>query len=199
MLKAGLTGGIGSGKTTVGKMFAQLGTPVYNADLEARRLMNTSGDLRRAIVQLLGEQAYRNSEADREFIAGKVFGDHALLEQLNALIHPAVKEDFRRWASEQQAAYVIQEAAVLFENGGYENFDRMILVTAPAEIRINRVLERDNSSVEKIRARMAHQWDDAQKEELTDFVIQNLSLEKTRSQVKRIHGELLKIASQAKF
>lgn len=199
MLKVGLTGGIGSGKTTVGKMFASLGVPVYNADLEARRLMNQSGDLRRAVVQLLGKQAYKNGKADREYIAGKVFGDEALLGQLNGIIHPAVREDFKHWVSEQRAAYVIQEAAILFENEGYMNLDRMILVTAPEEVRVNRVLERDHSSVEKIRARMAHQWEDSRKEELTDYIIENLSLERTRSKVRRIHGELLKIANQAKF
>lgn len=194
MLIVGLTGGIGSGKTTVGKLFAELGVPVYNSDREARRLMEESGKVREAIKALLGEQAYRGNSPDRAYIAGKVFGNTDLLELLNAIVHPAVKADFKNWVGQQQNPYLIQEAAILFENGSYHEFDKIVLVRAPREERIRRIGKRDGSSREEIEARMAHQWDDARKIALADYVIENLDLENTRFEVEKIHRHLMKIS-----
>jgi len=194
MLIVGLTGGIGSGKTTVGKLFAELGVPVYNSDREARRLMEESGKVREAIKALLGEQAYRGNSPDRAYIAGKVFGNTDLLELLNAIVHPAVKADFKNWVGQQQNPYLIQEAAILFENGSYHEFDKIVLVRAPREERIRRIGERDGSSREEIEVRMAHQWDDARKIALADYVIENLDLENTRFEVEKIHRHLMKIS-----
>jgi dephospho-CoA kinase len=194
MLIVGLTGGIGSGKTTVGKLFAELGVPVYNSDREARRLMEESGKVREAIKALLGEQAYRENSPDKAYIAGKVFGNTDLLDRLNAIVHPAVRADFKNWAGQQQNPYLIQEAAILFENGSYHEFDKIVLVHAPREERIRRIGERDGSSREEIEARMAHQWEDDRKIALADYVIENLDLENTRFEVEKIHRHLMKIS-----
>jgi len=189
----GLTGGIGSGKTTVSGMFAELGVPVYNSDLEAKRLMQTSTSLRKKISALLGDEAYKGKSLQRPYIAGKVFKDPDLLQKLNAIVHPAVKKHFRKWAARQDFPYVIQEAAILFENGSYPAFDRMILVTAPEEIRIARIQERDRSTRESILERIGHQWKDDRKAELADYVIENTDLTRTRDQVAIIHAELLEL------
>lgn len=188
----GLTGGMGSGKTTVAGMFAGLGVPVYNSDREARRLMETSPSLRKDIIALLGEKAYRGESPDSAYIASRVFPNPVLLARLNALVHPEVARDFMHWVGEQRAPYVIQEAAILFENGRHEIFDAMILVTAPKKERIKRIQIRDGSNRQDIEARMSHQWSDKKKAALADFVIRNSDLEKTREEVGRIHRELLK-------
>lgn len=192
MMIVGLTGGMGSGKTTVGKLFAELGVPVYNSDKEAKNLMQSSGKLRQAIIALLGEEAYAGKNLNRDYIAQLVFADGEVLQELNKLVHPAVKKHFLKWAKRQNAPYVIQEAAILFENGSYKNYDKMILVRAPMVLRISRINERDGRSVKAIRERMKHQWSDARKSKLSDFIIDNIVLEKTKKKVKRIHGELLK-------
>ena len=189
----GLTGGIGSGKSTVASMFATLGVPVYNSDEQAKQLMLSSDALRKQITALLGEKAYAGGELKRQYIANKVFKDRELLKALNALVHPAVKQHFQEWAARQDFPYVIQEAAILFENGSYPMFDKMILVTAPEEVRIARIQERDGSSREAILERMQHQWKDARKMELAHYIIENTNLEDTRKQVARIHTELLEL------
>ncbi|MDX1314459.1 MAG: dephospho-CoA kinase [Eudoraea sp.] len=193
MKLVGLTGGIGSGKTTVSNMFADLGVPVYNSDKQAKMLMTTSKKLRDQISKLLGDKAYKEGKLQRDYIARKVFASPELLEQLNALVHPAVKEDFFEWSLEQDHPYVIQEAAILIENGSHAAFDKMILVTAPVEERIARILKRDLSSREAILERMQHQWEDSRKAEYADYVIENNELGETRKQVAAIHAELLEL------
>ncbi len=188
----GLTGGIGSGKTTVAGMFRDLGVPVYNSDTEAKRLMREDMGLRGQIISLLGEEAYRAGELNRSYIAGKVFSDKDLLGKLNQIVHPAVRSDFRAWAARQDAPYVLQEAAILFENGSSEEFDRMILVTAPKKTRIKRIRERDGLSESAIAERMKHQWPEKKKKALAHFVIENSDLEETRRQVSKIHELLSK-------
>lgn len=189
----GLTGGIGSGKTTVSGMFAALGVPVYNSDLEAKRLMHSSRTLRHKISDLLGEKAYQGRVLQRQYVAEKVFKDAHLLKELNAIVHPAVKRHFRRWTAKQNFPYVIQEAAILFENGSYPAFDKMILVTAPEEIRIARIQQRDGATRKSILERMGHQWNDDQKAALADYIIENTDLDHTRDQVALIHAELLEL------
>ena len=193
MKRVGLTGGIGSGKTTVSQMFATLGVPIYNSDTRAKVLMTTSEKLRNQIIELLGVEAYKEGELQRNYIAEKVFGSPELLQQLNALVHPAVKEDFIEWLLQQESPYVIQEAAILIENGSYGAFDKMILVTAPVEQRIARILQRDSSSREAILERMQHQWPDSKKSQFADYVIENIELSKTADQVAAIHAELLEL------
>jgi len=191
MKMIGLTGGIGSGKTTVGEMFQDLGIPVYNSDKEARRIMNEDVEVRKAVMSLLGKSAYKKNVLDRNYVASMVFGDTVLLQQLNEIVHPAVRKDFRAWASSQTSPYVIQEAAILFENGGYKELDDMILVTAPKEIRIDRIKKRDNLEEWAILERMKHQWPEEKKMELAHFIIHNEHLQETLLQVRNIHEQLI--------
>ena len=189
----GLTGGIGSGKTTVAKLFTELGVPVYNSDLQAKNLMQDSKEIRTAIIDLLGEESYALQKLNKKYRADKVFGDKELLQKLNAIVHPAVREDFISWVKKKRTPYVIQEAAILFENNSYKIFDKIILVKAPKEARLERILARDNTSREEILARMENQWDDSKKIPLADYIIENTDLEETKLQVEKIHRQLTKI------
>ncbi|NQX76158.1 dephospho-CoA kinase [Gilvibacter sp.] len=194
MISVGLTGGIGSGKTTVARFFEAIGIPIYFADDRAKALMVEDQELIASIKALLGDQAYTyDGRLNRAYIASQVFNDAKLLEALNALVHPAVGKDFKQWAQAQQSPYVIKEAAILFENGSYTHSDANILVTAPESIRLERVMSRDGASEEAVRARMQHQWPDEQKIPLADYVIENIDLEATRKQVNSLHKQLISL------
>lgn len=188
----GLTGGIGSGKSTVAQFFKNLGVPIYIADEAAKKIMETSVEVRQEILALFGKKAYEGSKPNRPFIASKVFQDKKLLDSLNKIIHPRVRENFESWLGEQSAPYVIYEAAILFENGGETRCDLTILVTAPKEDRIKRLLIRDQTDRAKIEARMAAQWSDDRKKELADFHIENSQLELTKIGVQKLHKSLLR-------
>lgn len=196
MIKVGLTGGIGSGKSTVGKMFAAHGIAVYDSDKEAKALMVSDPELIKGVTGLFGKKAYQDGKLDRAFISSRVFEDAALLRKLNGLVHPAVRRHFATWMTSQQGPYVIQEAAILFENGAYKEFDAMVLVWAPREVRIQRILARDGSTREDILARMRHQMTDTEKSALADFIIENIELEQTVNQVDNIHNDLLRLAAE---
>lgn len=190
MITVGVTGGIGSGKTTVINYFKELGIEAYIADDRAKLLMHKA-PLKEEITQLLGEESYDDAgNLDRGYIAGRVFSNKSLLAQLNGLVHPRVEEDFKVWLEEQSGPYTVYEAAILFETGRYTAFDYTILVTAPVEERISRLRKRDDVSEEKIRERMENQWPDKKKEKLADWVIVNTDLEGTRQQVLRLHDIL---------
>lgn len=191
MKVVGLTGGIGSGKSTVAKMFAKLEVPIYIADDEAKKLMHEDVEVKNQIVALLGEESYVDDQLNRTYIADLVFNDKKLLEKLNAIVHPAVANHFLSWKNTQESNYVIKEAAILFENGGYKKCDYTILVTAPEEMRINRVMKRDHTKKSKVLERLKNQWTDIEKIPLADFVIKNTDLEKTRLQVTKIHNKLI--------
>ncbi|WP_370458264.1 dephospho-CoA kinase [Cellulophaga sp. L1A9] len=191
----GLTGGIGSGKTTVAKMFHALGVPVYYSDLEAKKLMVDSEVLSGKIKALLGEESYLDNKLNRSYIANKVFTNPDLLAKLNAIVHPAVKDHFISWVKNQEFPYIIQETAIIFENSSEDRFAKIILVTAPEKIRIERVVSRDHISIEKVKERIDNQWSDEKKAALSDFVINNLDLEKTSFLVAEIHKQLLKLSS----
>ena len=188
----GLTGGIGSGKSTVASYFEALGVPVYIADIEAKRITNTSKVVRRKVIALLGKRSYNSKGINRTFVANKVFNDKDLLDQINAIIHPKVRQHFARWVKKQKGSYCIKEAAILFENNGYKECDHIILVTAPKEIRIERILKRDNATLKDVKSRMDNQWPDEKKIPLADFVIENIDLEATKRQVAQIHNLILK-------
>ncbi len=188
----GLTGGIGSGKTTVAGFFKDLGIPVYIADDAGKRLLAENSDIREKVSKLLGVAAYNEQVPDRKYIANRVFKDKDLLEKLNAIIHPAVASDFQDWVSKQTSEYIIYEAAILFEAGGYKKCDLSILVTAPHELKIGRLQKRDDSTVEEIEARMGHQWPDEKKAKLADFLIENKDLKQTKQEVSDIHIQILK-------
>lgn len=196
----GLTGGIGSGKTTVAKMFNKLGVPIYVSDIEAKRIMITNDNVISRIQKLLGNDAYINGELNRAFIASKVFDKKELLEQLNKIVHPAVKEDFIQWSKAQETDYVIKESAILFESGSAADCDLVITVTAPMEERINRVVERDNASREEIKKRIENQISDEEKITRSDYVINNILMTETIAQVKNINNSILnKIRKNSSF
>lgn len=199
MIRVGLTGGIGSGKTTISKMFRELEVPVYIADDAGKELMDTSAEIRHQIIRLLGEESYQDNLPNRSFIASKVFQDKKLLEELNGIIHPAVARHYEQWLAKQSAVYIIYEAAILFEKGSHKNFDYTILVTAPKETRIQRVLKRDHTSREQIEARMNNQWGDDKKKHLADFIIKNKEIEDSRQQVMYINEIILKSAKNSSY
>ncbi|MDF4222083.1 dephospho-CoA kinase [Maribacter sp. M208] len=191
MITIGLTGGIGSGKSTVASMFKDLGVPVYDSDQRAKHLMNSSKAIHDQLVELLGEEAFLDGKLNRPFIASKVFNDKNLLAKLNDIVHPVVREDFVAWAKNQNARYVIQETALLFENKSQALYDEVILVTAPKEVRIGRVLARDNTTRAQVEARMDNQLEDKIKLELANFVIENIDLEITKEKVLQVHASIL--------
>ena len=191
----GLTGGIGSGKTTVANFFKKLGVPVYIADVEAKKIMNTSASIKKALISWFGEKSYLNNELNRKFISSKVFKDKELLQKLNNIVHPEVDKHFKGWVANQDQSYVIYEAAIIFENNAQSKFDYTILVTAPEDIKVKRVLNRDESTEQEVRNRMKNQWDDSKKEKLANFIIENIDLEDTKSQIYLLHTKLLSLAT----
>lgn len=191
MKVVGLTGGIGSGKTTVSNMFKDLGIPVYIADVEAKELMNTSKVIKRKLIELFGPKAYINNELNRTYIASKIFNNNAYLDKMNAIIHPKVAMHFKKWLQKQTSKYVIKESAIIFEHNMQSQYDYIITVIANKEERINRILKRDNTSKDKILAIMEHQLNDDEKIKISDFIIVNDNLEHTKEQVLNTHNSIL--------
>jgi dephospho-CoA kinase len=188
----GLTGGIGSGKTTVSNMFKDLGVPVYIADIEAKNLMNSSAVIKRKLIDLFGDMAYQNNELNRAYISSKIFNDKVYLEKMNAIIHPKVAEHFKHWLQKQTSLYVIKEAAIIFEHNTQSQYDAIITVIADKDDRINRILKRDNTTKDKILSIMKHQLSDEEKVKMSNFVILNDNLEHTKEQVLKTHNSILK-------
>lgn len=193
-LKVGITGGIGSGKTTACQIFERLGIPVYYADAAAKRLMVEQNDLVKAIKQLFGSEAYySDGSLNRLHIASIAFEDKSKLEQLNQLVHPAVARDSLIWHQNQEGVpYTLKEAALLFESGSYKALDYVIVVTAPETLRIQRVVERDQTTEAAVKARIKQQMPESEKVAMADFVIQNDSTQLLVPQIIGIHQELLK-------
>lgn len=183
----GLTGGIGSGKTTVLNYFKQFDIPVYVADIEAKRIMHETAEVVSKVKSLFGEDAYLNGKLNRGYIANIVFHDKTMLTLLNAIVHPAVYNDFLMFKANQKAPYLIYESALLFENQSEAKFDKVILVISPMSMRIERIQKRDQSSVADIEARIKNQMSDQKKKEKSDYVILNMDLIETKEEVKRLH------------
>ena len=185
----GLTGGIGSGKTTVANHFIAAGIPVYIADDEARKIMQ-SPEILKKIEKIFGSVIFKNEVLNRQKLAEIVFSNSDKLKQLNAIIHPAVKKHFGNWIlNYKNSPFVIYETAILFESGSYKDCDKIITVTAPLETRIERVIQRDKTSRENVLKRIKMQWTDDQRLGKSDFVIENINPEITKSEV----GKILKI------
>jgi dephospho-CoA kinase len=171
MYKVGLTGGIGSGKSTVGKIFQNLGVPVYNSDLRARVLIQEHPDIIAAYQLFFGSDVYNNGVLDRSRVADRLFKDSNLLLKVQAIVHPIVNEDFNRWVLLQRGSVVMKEAAVLFEGGGFDTVDDVLTVSAPLNLRIQRVVNRDHCSEREVMDRVNNQWSDDKKIALSRFVI----------------------------
>lgn len=189
MLRIGLTGGIGSGKSTVAKVFETLGIPVYYADDAAKRLMNTDEELKASIIRHFGEAAYHKNELDRKYLASIVFSNKEKLELLNSLTHPVTIRDADEWMNRQTSPYVIKEAALLFESGAAAHLDKVIGVYAPQPVRIKRVMERDNVPADEIMKRISRQLDEEMKMKLCDYVISNNEQELVIPQVLKLHEQ----------
>lgn len=194
MLKIGLTGGMGSGKTTVSKIFSVLGIPVFYADEAAKTIMNENAALKEGIINLFGKEAYTNNILNRKYISGIVFNDKFKLEQLNALVHPVTIAAADEWANAQSSAYIIKEAALMFESPAAANLDYVIGVYAPQHLRLQRVMNRDNVSREAVLARMNNQLDETIKMKLCDFVIINDEQTAVLPQVLELHKKFLEMA-----
>ena len=190
--KIGLTGGIGSGKTLISKAFSLLNIPIFLSDLEAKKLYDDP-DIKTQVIKLLGQNSYKDNKLNREFVGKSVFAEAKKLEQLNNIIHPAVRQRFTNWVSEQSSPYVIQESALIFETGIAPLFDYTILVTAPEEVRLDRVTHRDNSTRDQVIARMNHQLSDEKKIAQADYIIINDGKEFIIPQIIEVHRQLLSI------
>jgi dephospho-CoA kinase len=194
MLKIGLTGAIGSGKTTVARLFSLLGVPVYEADAEAKRLLASDETLQRAVRERFGDAVFAGGRPVPERLAAHVFDDERALRELNAMVHPAVAADFLRWAEKQQAPYVVHVAAILFEAGADRGLDHVVAVTAPEPLRRRRTLGRYADPAEFDR-RQASQWPEAEKAARAGFVVCNDETEPVIPQVLALHEKFLRLAS----
>lgn len=190
----GLTGGIGSGKSRVVEVFTTLGVPCYIADQAAKKLMINNAMVKQQIKDLFGEKAYNQNGLNRTYIGELVFKDSEKLKALNAIVHPAVAQDFSEWVSQQDCPYVIKEVAILFETGGYKAVDQSLLITAPKEVRLQRAMQRDQITKEEVLARMNNQWEDEQRLPLASHVIKNLAWKDTEKEIKRLHKYFLSLA-----
>ncbi|MGY6561086.1 MAG: dephospho-CoA kinase [Luteibaculaceae bacterium] len=192
MLEIGITGGIGSGKTTVCKVFESFGVPVFYADTEAKEIVNTSTAVKQRIIELFGKEAFIDGVYNRKFIASKVFSNRDLLYKLNRIIHPAVQEKYKIWKSTHiDKPYVLKEAAILIETQTHKELDAIILVVAPKELKIKRVTSRDNSTVEEVLARMDKQLSDFVKQSFARYVIENDEKTPLIPKIENIHNSII--------
>jgi dephospho-CoA kinase len=197
MLKIGLTGGIGSGKSTVAKIFELLQVPVYYADEASRRLYHTDPELMAQIKKHFGEDMYSEGKLNRSKMAEIVFNDPQKLELLNQLVHPPTLRDAQEWIRAQKAPYVIKEAALLFESGSAAGLDYIIGIQAPVAVRLKRVMDRDKTTREEVLSRMNRQIDEDIKMRLCDFIIRNNEQELVIPQVLDLHQNLLRMATES--
>jgi len=193
MLHFGITGGIGSGKSTVARIFNILHVPVYNSDQRAKELMRSHPSLVKNIKALFGADAYlEDGSLNRKFIAESAFGNPNILEALNAFVHPAVGQDYLAWRKNQgQSNYTLKEAAILFESGSHENLDGVLVVYAPEKMRIDRVVKRDDVPAERVKLRMAQQWDEKKLLSHGDFILVNDGSQGILEQVLAFHKQVI--------
>ena len=173
MKRIGITGGIGAGKSLVAEIIKAMGYPVYNSDERAKELTESNPKIKEGLIHLFGEEIYQNDTLNKFALAQAIFSDESLREKVNALIHPIVREDFNLWTLAQNNSLVFNESAILFETGSFKNFDAIILVYAPTELRIKRIMKRDNCSENEVLKRMNSQFSDEEKCQLTEFRVLN--------------------------
>lgn len=199
MVRVGLTGNIGSGKTTICRLFETLGAPVYFADEKGKQFLETAEVAREIQARFGQEYLGKDGLPIRKKLAELVFNDKEKLHELNAIIHPKVHMDFEKWAAtHDKRHYVIMEAAILFETARYKDFDKIILVTAPEELRTKRVCKRDKVSEKDVVDRMNNQWDEERKIPLADFIVKNDDTELVIPQIEKIHKQLIDISATQK-
>jgi len=192
-LKLGVTGGIGSGKTTICKVFAVLGIPVFSADTEAKRIQNSDRDLQIKINSLAGKDLFASGKLDRTEMAKLIFRDSDLLAKVNSIVHPAVFEYFREWLNKQDSPYAVMEAAILFESGAYRMMDRIVTVVTPMEERIERLVKGNKLTREQVTERIKNQIDDESRIKRSDYVIFNSENDIIIPAILGIHSEMLKL------
>ncbi len=192
MLKIGLTGGIGSGKSVVGKIFQLLDIPVYIADIEAKKIMISNKTVQQQLIAAFGKKVYSSKNTiNKTYLSSVIFNCPEALEQINAIVHPAVRSDFQQWCLLQKnAPYIIQESAILFDTGIYRQFDKTITVTANEKLRIQRVVQRDNITEKQVAERIKNQLSEEQRINKADFIIYN-NTEMLIPQVLKIHQTIL--------
>lgn len=191
MKKIGITGGIGSGKTYVASVFKSLGIPIFNADIQAKKIMTSSGKLIKLVKEEFGNEIYKDSDLNKEKLASIVFSNSDKLQKLNSLVHPIVKEEFNNWCKKQTSPYVIKEAAILFESNSHIGLDAVICVSAPLDLRIERLLNRDDYSEKEIKKRIENQISQEEKEKLSDYIIVNDEKDLLLPKIIKFHKELL--------
>ena len=191
--KIGITGGIGSGKTTVCMIFETLGVPVYYADVQAKKLMHTKPSVKAAIKELFGVEIYHNDKLDVKKLAEIVFNNKIALKNLNGIVHPAVQHDFDDWCARQTCHYILEEAAIIYESKIEHRFQKIILVTAPDAVRIQRVCKRDNVSPQTVRERMKNQYPEEKKIAMADYVIVNDDIQMLIPQIVSIHKQICQV------
>jgi len=195
VIKLGVTGGIGSGKTSVCKVFNILGIPVFSADTEAKKVMEVDTGIILKLNAIAQKDLYAGGTLDRTALAKLIFSNHSMLERVNSLVHPAVFSRFNDWVKKQSTPYVIMEAAILFESGGWKMVDRIVTVTAPVEERIERVMSRSNLTKEEVLERIKNQTSDSEKIKHSDFVIDNSEGAMIIPAILKIHSDILKIVN----
>jgi len=191
MKRIGLTGGIGSGKSFIAQIIEHMGYPVYYSDARAKELTKSNPTIKMGLISLFGEEVYEGNKLNAKLIASKIFHNDELRTKVNELIHPIVRADFENWALNQNSELVFNEAAILFETGSYRNFDAIVLVCAPIELKIERVMNREKSSREAVLERMSKQWSDEDKMKLTDYSILNDNQTPILIQLEEIINNLL--------
>jgi dephospho-CoA kinase len=191
MIKVAITGGIGTGKTTILSMFADKGIPVFNSDEIAREIMNTNPLLKNEIITAFGDKAYDKNKINKKYLSNVVFNNKTLLKKINSIVHPYVADEFNSWMKKQDSKYIIYESAIIFENQGEGFFDKIICVTAPEDDIISRVMKRNNFSKDKIKSIINRQLPNEAKIQKSDYVIENVDISKLSDRVLEIHNNII--------
>ena len=191
MIKVAITGGIGTGKTTISNMFSDKGVPAFNSDEIAKEIMNTNSLLKNEIVTAFGDKVYDKNRLNKEYLSDAIFNNETLLKKINAIVHPYVADEFNSWIEEQDSKYIIYESAIIFENQVEDFFYKIICVTASEEDVISRVMKRNNFSVDKIKSIINKQLPNDAKIQKSDYVIENINISKLSDKVLEIHNDIM--------
>ena len=190
MIKIGVTGGIGAGKSIVCTVLERMGYPVFYSDIEAKKIISSNSGVKNQLIKSFGSQVFKNNQLNRTYLSNLLFSDSTLIDKMNSIVHPKVREAFDSWTLIQNSSIVFNEAAILFETGAFKNFDATLLVTAPLKLRLKRVASRDSATEEQIMKRINNQWSDEQKKVLATFILLNDDSQSVLNQLDRIILEI---------